>query len=100
MLKMLAVPGFAFLCKYLVQEVNVGKAHLLKILLITFSMLILCLFTLQDVLKKGTGGWRKVVAAFGEDILLENGEVDRPKLGQIVFTDPSKRQLLNRYINV
>ncbi|KAI3783157.1 hypothetical protein L2E82_13221 [Cichorium intybus] len=52
----------------------------------------------RDVLKKGTGGWRKVVAAFGEDILLENGEVDRPKLGQIVFTDPSKRQLLNRLL--
>lgn len=52
---------------------------------------------LQDVLKKGTGGWKKVVAAFGEDILLPNGEVDRAKLGQIVFSDSAKRQLLNRY---
>lgn len=51
----------------------------------------------QDVLKKGTGGWKKVVAAFGEDILLPNGEVDRSKLGQIVFSDSSKRQLLNGY---
>ncbi|KAL9430761.1 hypothetical protein AB3S75_026038 [Citrus x aurantiifolia] len=49
----------------------------------------------RDVLKKGTGGWKKVVAAFGEDILLPNGEVDRSKLGQIVFSDSSKRQLLN-----
>ena len=53
---------------------------------------------LQDVLKKGTGGWKKVMAAFGEDILQDNGEVDRPKLGHIVFSDPDKRQLLNRYI--
>ncbi|XP_018807851.1 dephospho-CoA kinase-like [Juglans regia] len=52
----------------------------------------------RDVLKKGTGGWKKVVAAFGEDILQANGEVDRPKLGQIVFTDPTKRQLLNRLL--
>lgn len=51
----------------------------------------------QDVLKKGTGGWKKVVAAFGEGILLPNGEVDRSKLGQIVFSDSSKRQLLNGY---
>lgn len=51
---------------------------------------------MQNVLKKGTGGWKKVVAAFGEDILLENGEVDRAKLGQIVFSDPGRRQLLNR----
>lgn len=54
-------------------------------------------FCLQDVLKKGTGGWKKAVACFGEEILLSNGEVDRPKLGQIVFSDPDKRQLLNRY---
>ncbi|CAK9175970.1 unnamed protein product [Ilex paraguariensis] len=52
----------------------------------------------RDVLKKGTGGWKKVVAAFGQDILQPNGEVDRPKLGQIVFSDPDKRQLLNRLL--
>ncbi|KAJ4727642.1 dephospho-CoA kinase family [Melia azedarach] len=52
----------------------------------------------RDVLKKGTGGWKKVVAAFGEDILLPNGEVDRAKLGQIVFSDSAKRQLLNRLL--
>ena len=51
----------------------------------------------RDVLKKGTGGWKKVVSAFGEEILLPSGEVDRPKLGQIVFNNPDKRQLLNRY---
>lgn len=52
---------------------------------------------MQDVLKKDTGGWKKVVAAFGEEILRPDGEVDRPKLGQIVFSDPEKRQLLNRW---
>ncbi|KAF5811115.1 putative dephospho-CoA kinase [Helianthus annuus] len=35
-----------------------------------------------------------------EDILLESGELDRPKLGRIVFGDPSKLQLLNRSHNV
>ncbi|XP_009791108.1 dephospho-CoA kinase isoform X2 [Nicotiana tabacum] len=52
----------------------------------------------MNLLKKGTGGWKKVVSAFGEDILLDNGEVDRAKLGQIVFSDPGKRQLLNRLL--
>ncbi|RQO94224.1 hypothetical protein POPTR_008G053601v4 [Populus trichocarpa] len=52
----------------------------------------------RDVLRKGTGGYKGVVAAFGEDILQANGEVDRPKLGQIVFSDPGKRQLLNRLL--
>ncbi|KAF1869933.1 hypothetical protein Lal_00017510, partial [Lupinus albus] len=50
----------------------------------------------RDALKKGSGGWKKVVAAFGEEILLDNCEVNRPKLGQIVFSDPDKRQFLNR----
>ncbi|GKU86806.1 hypothetical protein SLEP1_g1282 [Rubroshorea leprosula] len=50
-----------------------------------------------DVLKMGTVGYRKVVAAFGRDMLQDNGEVDRPKLGQIVFSDASKRQLLDQY---
>ncbi|XP_051118835.1 dephospho-CoA kinase [Andrographis paniculata] len=52
----------------------------------------------RNVLKKGTGGWRKVVAAFGNEILLPNGEVDRAKLGQIVFNDPDKRRLLNKLL--
>lgn len=52
----------------------------------------------RDALEKGSGGWKKVVAAFGEEILLDNGEVNRPKLGQIVFADPDKRQFLNRLL--
>ncbi|XP_020099956.1 dephospho-CoA kinase [Ananas comosus] len=52
----------------------------------------------RDVVKKGSGGWKKVVKAFGNDILLENGEIDRARLGQIVFSDPEKRQLLNRIL--
>ncbi|KAJ9187751.1 hypothetical protein P3X46_003173 [Hevea brasiliensis] len=52
----------------------------------------------RDVLKKDTDGYNKVVAAFGEDILQASGEVDRAKLGLIVFSDPAKRQLLNRLL--
>ncbi|XP_057439297.1 dephospho-CoA kinase [Lotus japonicus] len=52
----------------------------------------------RNALKKGTGGWKKVVAAFGDEILLDNGEVNRPRLGQIVFSDPDKRQFLNRLL--
>lgn len=45
---------------------------------------------------KGTGGWKKIVATFGGEILQFDGEVDRARLGQIVFSDPGKRQLLNK----
>lgn len=52
----------------------------------------------RDVLRRGTGGWRRVVKAFGQEILQDDGEVDRAKLGQIVFSDAMKRQLLNRLL--
>lgn len=52
----------------------------------------------RDVVEKGTGGWKKVVSAFGEDILLPNGDIDRQKLGRIVFSVPGKRKLLNQLL--
>lgn len=39
--------------------------------------------------------WRQVVAAFGEDILTEEGEIDRRRLGGIVFSDPDQLERLN-----
>jgi hypothetical protein len=52
---------------------------------------------LQVALDKNTWGWKRVVAVFGEGILREDGGVDRAKLGEIIFNDPAKRGLLNRY---
>ncbi len=39
--------------------------------------------------------WQEVVRTFGEDILQENGEIDRRKLGGIVFADPGQLATLN-----
>ncbi|MXZ90898.1 MAG: dephospho-CoA kinase [Chloroflexi bacterium] len=39
--------------------------------------------------------WRQVVAAFGEDIVTAQGEIDRRKLGAIVFADPDQLARLN-----
>ena len=39
--------------------------------------------------------WKEVVGAFGEDILLPGGEIDRKKLGAIVFADPQRLAELN-----
>ncbi|KAJ3702058.1 hypothetical protein LUZ61_005763 [Rhynchospora tenuis] len=52
----------------------------------------------RNVVRKGTGGWKKIKTEFGDAILLESGEIDRARLGQIVFSDPEKRQLLNRLL--
>ena len=37
-----------------------------------------------------------IVDNFGQEILLEDGHIDRKKLGQIIFQDESKRRVLNR----
>jgi len=39
--------------------------------------------------------WREVVAAFGEGILQSTGEIDRKRLGAIVFSNPDARARLN-----
>ena len=39
--------------------------------------------------------YRQIVHYFGTEILLENGEIDREALGNIIFSHPEKRQLLN-----
>ena len=39
--------------------------------------------------------WRRVVEAFGEDILTAEGEIDRRKLGAIVFADAAELERLN-----
>jgi len=49
--------------------------------------------------KKGGKGYYAVLEHFGRDLLLENGEIDRRKLGGIVFADEKKRQELNALIH-
>jgi len=42
-----------------------------------------------------TEAWEQVVATFGRDILQEDSEIDRRKLGAIVFSDPGQLEKLN-----
>ena len=46
-----------------------------------------------------TETWREVVAAFGEDILDDEEQIDRRKLGAIVFSDPAHLQRLNSIVH-
>jgi dephospho-CoA kinase len=49
----------------------------------------------RDVLAPGTAGLESVVDAFGTEVLLEDGSLDRRKLAARVFDDPVERRLLN-----
>lgn len=47
----------------------------------------------------GTECYEKVVATFGKDILLQDGQVDRRKLGAIVFSNEAEREKLNAIVH-
>ena len=46
-----------------------------------------------------TEAWEQVVAAFGDGILGEDGEIDRRKLGAIVFSDAGQLDRLNQIMH-
>ena len=40
--------------------------------------------------------YKEIVKQFGQEILLENKEINRPQLAQIIFSDNQKREELNK----
>ena len=53
----------------------------------------------REVVAPGTDGLAEVVEAFGKEILRADGELDRPRLGDIVFADPELRGKLNAIVH-
>ncbi|MEN6594399.1 MAG: dephospho-CoA kinase [Clostridiaceae bacterium] len=53
----------------------------------------------RNALKKGGACYDGVVALFGGEVLLPNGEIDRKKLAGIVFADEAKRNGLNAIVH-
>jgi dephospho-CoA kinase len=53
----------------------------------------------REVVERGTPGLAQVVEAFGPEILTPEGELDRPRLGQIVFTDDARRKVLEGIVH-
>lgn len=53
----------------------------------------------KNLQKKGTICYNKIVEHFGEDILDENGRIDRPHLARIVFKDDEELHVLNAIVH-
>lgn len=53
----------------------------------------------REVVEPRTAGLESIVDAFGSEILLPNGELDRGKLRAVVFADETKRKLLNSIVH-
>ncbi|KAK3853348.1 hypothetical protein Pcinc_036790 [Petrolisthes cinctipes] len=50
----------------------------------------------RQIVEPGKKAWKKIRAAFGDDVFLESGELDREKLGKLIFSDMEKRRMINK----
>ena len=53
----------------------------------------------HEAFKPDTEIWRQVVAAFGSQMLTPGGDIDREKLGEIVFGNPESLARLNQIMH-
>jgi dephospho-CoA kinase len=53
----------------------------------------------REVVEPGTEGLAKLVEAFGNQILCDDGSLNRPALAAIAFSDEEKRQTLNGIVH-
>jgi dephospho-CoA kinase len=53
----------------------------------------------RKVVEPGEPAYRQIVEQFGREILLDDGTLDRAKLGAIVFNEEEKRRQLNAIVH-
>lgn len=53
----------------------------------------------RDVVAQGTHGLAAIVAEFGAELLGADGELDRPKMGALVFADEAARRRLEAIVH-
>ena len=53
----------------------------------------------REVASKGSDGLAEIVRSFGPDVLDSNGELDRRRLGTLIFNDPDRRRELEAILH-
>jgi dephospho-CoA kinase len=53
----------------------------------------------REVVEPGTPGLQAIVEKFGEDVLDQEGRLDRKKVGELVFGDEKARETLNAIVH-
>ncbi|CAL9406956.1 dephospho-CoA kinase [Streptomyces sp. DH-12] len=79
--------------------IGAGKSEVSRLLVECGAVLIDADRIAREVVEPGTPGLAAVVEAFGEEILAEDGSLDRPRLGALVFADPEKLTTLNSIVH-
>jgi dephospho-CoA kinase len=79
----------------LTGSIGTGKSEAARQLQILGASIISADQVGHEAYTPNTEAWEQVVAAFGDDILQDDKDIDRRKLGAIVFSDPSQLEKLN-----
>jgi dephospho-CoA kinase len=79
--------------------IGAGKSEVSKRLAALGAVIIDADKAAREVVEPGTPGLAALVEAFGPEVLREDGSLDRPKLGQIVFGDPEALARLNGIVH-
>lgn len=80
--------------------VGSGKSEVLRIMEEQFGCRIIRTDDVaKELCRKGKAAYIQVVKSFGADVLDGEGEIDRKKLADIIFQDPSRREQLNHCIH-
>lgn len=83
----------------LTGNIGTGKTTVLRMLAQLGADVIDADALAHQVITRGTPAWQAVVDAFGADILRPDGEIDRARLGQIVFGDPAALKRLEAIVH-
>lgn len=83
----------------LTGSIAVGKTYVCEVFRELGAYVLDADQTAREMVAPETEGLRKIVENFGEEVLQANGELDRAKLGSIVFQNEQKRQLLNSVVH-
>ncbi|MCC6825097.1 MAG: dephospho-CoA kinase [Acidobacteria bacterium] len=83
----------------LTGSIAVGKSFVISVMRDEGCYVLDADVTAREVVKPGTPGLSAIVEHFGKEVLDANGELDRKRLGSIIFADKDKRELLNSIVH-
>jgi len=83
----------------LTGSIAVGKSYVCEVFRELGAFVLDADQTAREVVAAGSKGLAQIAEKFGQDVLLETGELDRARMGAIVFADAEKRALLNSIVH-
>ena len=88
--------------KYLIGltgNIGSGKSTVLRMLEQLGAKAVNADVLVHEVMSKGTTVWQAIVDTFGEEVLADEGEIDRKKLGSLVFKDHEALERLENIVH-